>query len=98
MAFGISRSELKSWKDGAANGRIVFLTHYWEDPRFPGCSTVTKIGCSDIEKLKAWGKKYQLKSEWIHHSAYPHFDVFGERQKKILLKEKQFEQLNRFNL
>ncbi len=32
------------------------LTHYWQDERFPGCYTVTKVGCNDLEKLVTWGK------------------------------------------
>jgi hypothetical protein len=51
MAFGIRRPELERWKQDVANGHISFLTHYWVDHRFPGCTTVTKVGCSDIDKL-----------------------------------------------
>lgn len=98
MAFGIKRQELRRWKRRVNDGEIAFLTHYWEDDRFPGCHTVTKIGCADMEKLQAWGKLYDLKSSWIHQNAFPHFDVFGQKQKEILEREQAFEQMRRFNI
>ncbi|MBP2077759.1 hypothetical protein [Oceanobacillus polygoni] len=99
MAFGIKRSELIAWKEKVTNGEIDFLTHYWIDERFPGCNTVTKVGCSDLDKLIAWGECYGLQEEWIHQDdTYPHFDLFGERQSKILRKENQWEQIERFKL
>lgn len=57
MAFGITRGELNEWKRQVKNGQIAFLTHYWIDKRFPGCKTVTKVGCSDISVLIEWGKQ-----------------------------------------
>jgi hypothetical protein len=89
MAFGISRSELNEWKRKVADGEIAFITHYWIDERFPDCKTVTKVGCSDVEKLIAWGKQYGLKPEWIDRrkKSYPHFDLLGDKQKEILTKE-----------
>jgi hypothetical protein len=89
LAFGIKRQEVIKWKRNIDHGEIAFLTHYWLDDRFPGCKTVTKVGCNDLEKLAAWGKKHGLKKEWIHHrvDGYSHFDLIGERQKEILLKE-----------
>ncbi|GEN30531.1 hypothetical protein HNQ35_001162 [Cerasibacillus quisquiliarum] len=99
MAFGINRQELKMWKDCVIKGNICFLTHYWQDARFPHAYTVTKVGCYDIEKLIQWGQRYDLKPEWIdQRNTYPHFDLFGERQRDILIKEKQWEQLKRFRL
>ncbi|MBR3121475.1 hypothetical protein [Oceanobacillus profundus] len=99
MAFGIKRSELLAWKDNVANGEVAFLTHYWIDERFPGCNTVTKVGCSDLGKLAAWGRAYGLREEWVHQDeTYPHFDLFGERQLEILEKENQWEQIERFKL
>ncbi|GGF10254.1 hypothetical protein GCM10010954_05970 [Halobacillus andaensis] len=99
MAFGVKREELLQWKRNVKEGRISFLTHYWLDDRFPGCDTVTKVGCSDIEKLSHWGKQYGLQKEWIHHDPYhPHFDLFGQRQYEILKQEKQWEQIQRFSL
>ncbi|MDY0405780.1 hypothetical protein P5G51_010600 [Virgibacillus sp. 179-BFC.A HS] len=99
MAFGIKRQELICWKNRVANNQISFLTHYWMDPRFPGCYTVTKAGCRDLNKLAEWGKKYGLKPEWIdRNNAFPHFDLFGDRQKEILQMEGQWEQLHRFHL
>ncbi|WP_100010863.1 hypothetical protein [Lentibacillus sediminis] len=99
MAFGVQREELKDWKQKVKGGDIAFLTHFWLDERFPGCTTVTKVGCNDLKKLKAWGKRYGLREEWIHFDlTYPHFDLFGERQRNILKQENQLEQLKRFNL
>lgn len=99
MAFGLKRVDLQRWKENVKSGKISFLTHYWQDKRFPGCYTVTKVGCSDLDKLIEWGKGYQLQSDWIHFDKnFPHFDLFGEKQKEILVMEKQLEQLKKFNL
>ncbi|HLR01516.1 MAG TPA: hypothetical protein VK111_02070 [Virgibacillus sp.] len=99
MAFGIKRDELHRWKNAVKNGDIAFLTHYWMDKRFPGCYTVTKVGCADIAKLKEWGKQHGLQASWIDHDLnYPHFDLFGDLQKRILIEENQHEQLRRFRL
>ncbi|RSD26042.1 hypothetical protein [Mesobacillus subterraneus] len=86
MAFGIKRHELKEWKAQIERGEIAFLTHYWIDDRFPGCSTVTKVGCRDLVKLAEWGSKYGLKPEWIdkRRQDYPHYDLFGEKQAEVL--------------
>lgn len=99
MAFGIKRKELMDWKNRVSRGEIAFLTHYWQDPRFPGCYTVTKVGCSNREKLAAWGQKYGLQAAWIDRKQdFPHFDLFGEKQKYILQQEQQWDQLKQFNL
>ncbi len=100
MAFGISRKELQQWKRDIDNGKVAFLTHYWMDDRFPNCKTVTKAGCRDLNKLQEWGRKYGLKREWIHvrEDGYSHFDLLGERQKEILIKENLFDHIKRFNL
>lgn len=99
MAFGIKRDELNEWKQAVRNGEIAFLTHYWEDARFPGCHTVTKVGCCDVKKLKSWGMQHGLHTDWIDYTpGYPHYDLFGEQQKRVLLRENQFEQLKRFGL
>lgn len=99
MAFGIRREELQAWKEQVRAGHIAFLTHYWIDDRFPGCKTVTKAGCSDLEKLVKWGEQYGLKREWIDlRDDYPHFDLFGEHEIRILQAEGYTEQLKRFNL
>src|SRR5699024_7679837 len=98
MAFGIKRDELIQWKRRVNNGEIAFLTHYWEDPRFPTAKTVTKEGCSNLQRLIAWGKQYGLQAAWIHHTKYTHFNMFEDRQKEILYKENIVEQINRFNL
>ncbi|SFD78266.1 hypothetical protein SAMN05216238_10462 [Lentibacillus persicus] len=99
MAFGINRRELQKWKRDVKNGQISFLTHYWIDERFPGCDTVTKVGCNDLNKLMDWGAQYNLHPNWIHQDEqHPHFDLFGERQASILRKEKQWDQIKKFNL
>ena len=99
MAFGIKRDELRAWKKEVSEGKIAFLTHYWLDERFPGCKTVTKAGCADIEKLVAWGKQYGLKREWIDmRDDYPHFDLFGKYECDILENEGLTDQLERFDL
>lgn len=89
MAFGIKKQDLLEWKRKIDDGEIAFLTHYWIDERFPNCTTVTKVGCQDLNQLAEWGKKYGLKKEWIHHrkDGYSHFDLLGEKQKEILRKE-----------
>jgi hypothetical protein len=86
VAFGIKRQEIIDWKRKIDRGEIAFLTHYWLDDRFPGANTVTKVGCQDLEKLAAWGKRYGLKKEWIHYrkDGYSHFDLIGDRGKEVL--------------
>lgn len=97
MAFGIKRSELEKWKERVRNGEIAFLTHYWIDERFPNSKTVTKVGCANIERLIAWGKKYNIPAKYIdRRSDYPHFDLLGDRQYEILKKENMLHQLERF--
>lgn len=97
MAFGIAREELEKWKEQVSNGKMAFITHYWIHPRFEGIKTVTKAGCSDLEKLIAWGHSYGLKEEWIHNrDQYPHFDLIGDKQLEILISENQVDQIERF--
>jgi len=97
MAFGITRSELNEWKRQVKNGQIAFLTHYWIDKRFPGCKTVTKVGCSNIAVLIEWGKQHGLKEEWIDwKESYPHFDLFGHYEYEIMEKEGHLDRLKRF--
>lgn len=99
MAFGINREELLLWKSKISQGEIAFLTHYWQDDRFPESVTVTKVGCGCISRLAQWGSKYGLKKEWIHYrDSYPHYDLFGQKQKEILLKEGLQDHLIRFDL
>jgi hypothetical protein len=95
VAFGIKRQEVIEWKRKIDHGELAFLTHYWLDDRFPGCNTVTKVGCNNLEKLAAWGQKYGLKKEWIHvrKDGYSHFDLLGERQRDILHKEGLLEHI-----
>ncbi|WP_054859444.1 hypothetical protein [Gracilibacillus sp. JCM 18860] len=100
MAFGIDRNTLNKWKRKVdRGGEIAFLTHYWLDDRFPGCTSVTKVGCNNYEQLSEWGgSKYGLREEWIHRDErYPHFDLFGDRQKQILFAEEQWDQLEKFH-
>lgn len=99
MAFGINREELAEWKEKVRKGEIAFLTHYWLDPRYPDMRSVTKAGCSDIQRLASWGEAYGLKREWIHdRDLYPHFDLIGERQRLILKKEGLLYHLERFKI
>lgn len=99
MAFGVKKEELREWKKKVKAGEIAILTHFWLDDRFPGCDTVTKVGCTDITKLQQWGKKYGLSGEWIHFDPqYPHFDLFGDRQYHILQQEECWDQIERFRI
>jgi hypothetical protein len=99
MAFGIKRDELKDWKQKVTRGKIAFLTHFWLHPRYPGITTVTKAGCSDLERLVDWGISNGLKKEWIHlHDEFPHFDLIGDKQKEILHKENLLDQIKRFRI
>ncbi|KAA0546826.1 hypothetical protein FZW96_12570 [Bacillus sp. BGMRC 2118] len=100
MAFGIKREELNTWKEKVKSGKeIVFLTHYWLHPSFPGIKTVTKAGCADLNMLEEWGRKYGLKPEWIHkREEFPHFDLIGDMQVDILLEEGITDQVKRFSL
>lgn len=99
MAFGITKNELKIWKETVARGEIGYLTHYWLDPRFPGAKTVTKVGCSDLERLKSWCVRHGLDPKYIHHrSPFPHFDLIGPKQREILREEGLWEQLERFKM
>lgn len=63
MAFGISKQQVKEWKNTINRGEIAFLTHFWLDERFPNTKSVTKVGCNDLNRLAEWGEKYQLKKE-----------------------------------
>ncbi|RSL33276.1 hypothetical protein D7Z54_11670 [Salibacterium salarium] len=97
MAFGINRRELNDWKQKATAGEIAFITHYWYDPRFPECHSVTKVASSNLKKLAEWGAQYGLKSEWIHQrESFPHFDLLGDKQVQILKEEGKHSQLQRF--
>lgn len=99
MAFGITRAELKQWKEAVERGEIAFLTHYWLDPRFPGSRTVTKVGCSDRKRLSDWCIANGLDPKYIHNrESFPHFDLIGIKQREILEKERQWDQLDRFRI
>lgn len=89
LAFGLKKKDIKEWKTKIDQGELAFLTHFWLDDRFPGYKTVTKVGCSDTNRLIEWGKKYQLRPEWIHRrkDGYSHYDLIGEHQAKILEAE-----------
>ncbi|WP_078546904.1 hypothetical protein [Litchfieldia alkalitelluris] len=99
MAFGISRDELEEWKNKVAAGKIAFITHFWQDPRFMDVTSVTKVGCNDLQKLVEWGHSYGLKREWIHNrNVYPHFDLLGEIQLKVLKAEGLHSHIQRFKI
>lgn len=99
MAFGIKRDEMERWKAAVARGEIAYLTHFWVDRRFPGIRTVTKVGCSDLAKLSRWCKVHGLNPRHIHaRTEFPHYDLMGAKQREVLLKENQLEQLERFGM
>lgn len=99
MAFGVNREELNRWKRNVTQGKISFLTHYWLEPRFPGIHTVTKVGCSDLDKLSAWCVENGLNTKYIHRrESYPHYDLIGTKQKEILYKEQLWDQIQRFKI
>ncbi|NEW06680.1 hypothetical protein GK047_11710 [Paenibacillus sp. SYP-B3998] len=99
MAFGIRREELRTWKEAVTRGDIAFLTHYWLDDRFEGIRTVTKVGCSDMDRLSDWCIANGLNLLYIHHRLpYPHFDLIGSKQKEILQREQLWDQIERFGL
>ncbi|MGM0923462.1 MAG: hypothetical protein ACQEWW_20020 [Bacillota bacterium] len=99
MAFGIKRKEMSDWKAKVAKGEVAFLTHFWTDPRFPASHAVTKAGCSDLSKLIEWGETFGLKKEWIHHNKdYPHFDLMGAVQLKVLEAHNLTDHIERFRL
>ncbi|QGQ96485.1 hypothetical protein EHS13_17130 [Paenibacillus psychroresistens] len=99
MAFGISRKELNQWKEAVEREEISFLTHFWLDKRFPQFHTVTKVGCSNLERLTLWCVTHGLNPKYIHNrQPFPHFDLMGPKQQEILHKEGMWEQLKRFRI
>lgn len=99
MAFGITRDELHKWKQAVIREEIAFLTHYWLDPRFPGIKTVTKVGCANRALLTSWCLSHDLNPVYIHdRPPFPHFDLLGAKQKEVLQKEGQWDQIQRFRL
>ncbi len=99
MAFGIKREELTAWKEAVTRGEIAYLTHYWLDPRFPGITSVTKVGSADLERLEAWCRGNGLNPAYIHNRPpYPHYDLIGPKQKEILRRERLWDHLERFKL
>lgn len=99
IAFGITRAELEQWKRSVEQGNIAFLTHYWQDDRFPNYRTVTKVGCSDVAKLTAWCEQFHLNPLYIHHrDRYPHFDLIGPYQYEVLTTVGLFDHISRFGL
>lgn len=99
MAFGIKKEELARWKEAVLRGEIAFLTHYWVEPRYPGIKTVTKVGCADLNRLASWCEANGLPPRYIHNRPpFPHFDLIGPRQREILLREGQTDQVMRFGM
>ncbi|WNR45320.1 hypothetical protein [Paenibacillus roseipurpureus] len=99
MAFGVSRHELNEWKRKCSEGEIAFLTHYWVEPRYPEVKTITKVGCCDLERLKAWCSANGLNPAYIHlRDEYPHYDLIGNKQIEILKRENLTDHLLRFKL
>ncbi|MDF2721085.1 MAG: hypothetical protein K0Q59_760 [Paenibacillus sp.] len=99
MAFGITRDELNRWKEAVSREEIAFLTHYWHDPRFPNIRTVTKVGCSNSDRLSEWCMSHGLNPRYIHNrSPFPHFDLMGPKQIEVLRLEKLWAHLEHFRL
>jgi len=99
LAFGVKRAELEAWKTEVLRGNIAFLTHYWYDPRFPDITTVTKVGCADLERLIRWCAERELNPRYIHRTPpFPHFDLIGQKQKEVLREEGLHEHLVRFRI
>ena len=58
-----------------------------------------KPGALTLKNWVRWGERYGLKREWIDmRDDYPHFDLFGEHEREILVKEGLSAQLKRFDL
>jgi len=52
-----------------------------------------------MEQLIAWGQKHGLKKEWIHvREGFPHFDLIGDSQKRILQKERSLGNIQEYGL
>jgi hypothetical protein len=99
VAFGITRLQVEQWKEAVTRGEIAYLTHYWYEPRFPECKTITKVGCSDLERLVEWCYTHELNPAYIHRrDRYPHFDLIGRRQLEILVKEGFETHIERFGI
>lgn len=99
MAFGIGRQELNAWKSAVDRGEIAFLTHFWLDGRFPGVTSVTKVGCCDLPRLEEWCLRHGLLPNYIHRRGrYPHMDLFGPHQERILREQGLDEHLLRFKI
>ena len=99
MAFGINRLELTQWKEAVTREEIAFLTHFWLDVRFPQFNTVTKVGCSNIERLTLWCISHDLNPKYIHNRRpFTHYDLMGPKQKEVLRNEGIWEQLKRFKI
>ncbi|OXM16880.1 hypothetical protein [Paenibacillus herberti] len=99
MAFGIGREELGSWKRAVDGGEIAFLTHFWIDERFPGVTSVTKVGCSNLARLEEWCRSRDIPPKYIHRrDRYPHMDLFGEVQERILREQGLNDHLIRFKI
>jgi hypothetical protein len=99
LAFGITRAELNLWKKTVLSGETAYLTHYWYDPRFPDITSVTKVGNANLKQLRIWCVKHGLNPKYIHdRPPFPHFDLMGEKQQEILMKENLQDHLTRFKL
>lgn len=99
MAFGVRREELVQWKQSVLRGELAFLTHYWYDPRFPEITTITKAGCSNLERLTQWCRSHGLNPAYIHNRPpFPHYDLMGPKQKEILQKERLWHHIDKFKL
>ena len=99
MAFGIKREELIRWKEAVNRGEIAFLTHYWIHPRFPDVKSVTKVGCADLRRLSEWCLAHGLNPQYIHRrQPFPHYDLIGDKQIEVLIRERLWRHIERFRL
>ncbi|MTH51848.1 hypothetical protein GKZ89_00405 [Bacillus mangrovi] len=99
MAFGITKAEIEEWKKKVADGEVALLTHFWKDERFPHSHAVTKAGCRDLGKLAEWGNRFGLDEKWIdRRSSYPHYDLMGAIQIKVLEHYGRNDIIHKFKL
>ena len=66
MAFGINRQELAAWKEQVARGEDC-LPHSISGltDRFPGITSVTKVGCADLDRLEVGVYEHGLDPRYI---------------------------------
>lgn len=83
---------IENWKEVkrairlAREGNVVIYSHPWHSEKMGQAKVVTKIMCSDKEKLLSWGNKRGLPLRAFHDTKkMPHYDIWGERAEAFLL-------------